>query len=343
MKKTIFTLALLSVVMVSCSDDSNNSNNSSNDELQRSANKEFILFTTSNTTGRASVTDYNETSPATYSFTVASTDADGAYYFGDSDEFILASRSNNRVESYSEVMGAVAMNSPALSLAATSTSDFNNAREIAVYGDKVVVTQDQSAANGNTNKLVVYQKTATGFTLLNSYTVNFKTWGIHLEGNTLFAVADLTGDLLSFDNFFANADGAILPTKRVTVEGLVRTHGITYSKRSNTMVLTDVGLAASDSDGGIIVLKGFTELFAATPNMGTIALNKQIRIYGSATSLGNPVDVAYDNFTKTIFVAERLNGGGKLLTFSLPNSNVNAAPASSRAEAGVSSVYLFRE
>lgn len=109
------------------------------------------------------------------------------------------------------------------------------------------------------------------------------------------------------------------------------------------MVLTDVGLAASDSDGGVIVLKGFTELFAATPNMGTIAMSKQIRIYGSNTFLGNPVDVAYDNFTKTIFVAERLNGGGKLLTFDLPNSNVNAMPASSRPEPGVSSVYLFRE
>lgn len=340
MKKTIFTMALSSAVMVSCSD---NSNNSSNEQLERSVNKEFILFTTSNTTGKVSVTDYNQPSSAISSFTVASTDADGAYYFSETDEFILASRSNNRVEAYSEVMGAVAMIMPALSLSATSTSDFTNAREIAVSGDKVVVTQDQFAGNGNVNKLIVYQKTDSGFTLLNSYTVNFKTWGIHLEGNTLYAVADLTGDLLSFDNFFANADGAILPTKRVTVEGLVRTHGITYSKRSNTMVLTDVGLATSDSDGGIIVLRGFTELFAATPNMGTIALNKQIRIYGPSTLLGNPVDVAYDHFTKTIFVAERLNGGGKLLTFDLPNSSVNTMPKSSRAEAGVSSVYLFRE
>ncbi|MFN3753905.1 hypothetical protein [Flavobacterium sp.] len=343
MKKTIFTLSLLSIVMVSCSDDSSNTNNSSSEQLERSANKEFILFTTSNTTGKVSVTDYNQNTPAISSFTVASTDADGAYYFSESDEFILASRTNNRVESYSEVMGAVAMNSPALSLTATSTSDFTNAREIAVSGDKVVVAQDQFAGNGNVNKLIVYQKTASGFTLLNSYIVNFKTWGIHLEGNTLYAVADLESDLLSFENFFANADGAIFPTKRVTIEGLVRTHGITYSKRSNTMVLTDVGLAASDTDGGIIVLKGFTELFAATPNMGTITMKKQIRIYGSATSLGNPVDVAYDHFTKTIFVAERLNGGGKLLTFDLPNSNVNTMPTSSRPEAGVSSVYLFRE
>ena len=338
MKKTIFTLALLSAVMVSCSDDANNAMNQ-----ERSANKEFTLFTTSNTTGKVSITDLNESMPTTHSFSVASVDADGVYYFDGSDELILASRSNNRVESYGAVYDAVAANAVTLPLSYNSTSDFTNAREIAVSGDKVVVTQDQSAANNNTNKLIVYQKTASGFTLLNSYTVNFKTWGIHLEGNTLYAVADLTGDLLSFDNFFANADGAILPTKTVTIEGLVRTHGITYSKRSNTMVLTDVGLATSDSDGGVIVLKGFTELFAATPNMGTIAMNKQIRIYGPATSLGNPVDVAYDNFTKTIFVAERLNGGGKVLTFDLPNSNVNAAPTSSRAEPGVSSVYLFRE
>ncbi|MES2410270.1 MAG: hypothetical protein V4535_02370 [Bacteroidota bacterium] len=338
MKKFIFTTALLSAVMVSCSDDSTNSS-----ELNRSANKEFLLFTTSNTTGMASVTDLNQTTPTTSSFMVASTDADGAYYFNETDQFAFASRSNNRVESYDNVMGAVASNAAALSLTSTSTSDFTNAREIASDGDRVVVTQDQNAANGNTNKLIVYQKTDTGFTLLNSYTVNFKTWGIHLEGDTLYAVADLTGDLVAFDNFFANVDGAILPTKRVTIEGLVRTHGITYSNRSNTMVLTDVGLATSDSDGGIIVIKGFTDVFAATPNMGTISMRNQIRIYGSATSLGNPVDVAYDNFTKTIFVAERLNGGGKVLTFDLPNSNVNAAPASSRPEPGVSSVYLYRE
>lgn len=340
MKKTIFTAVLLSVVMVSCSD---NTSDSSNDQLNRSAKKEFTLFTTSNTTGKASVTDLNQSTPAVYSFGVASTDADGAYYFSETDEFAFASRSNNRVESYTNVKGAIALNSTALSLSATSTSNFNNAREIASDGNKVVVTQDQNAANGNTNKLIVYQKTASGFTLLNSYTVNFKVWGIHLEGTTLFAVADLTGDLVAFDNFFDNVDGAILPSKRVKIEGLVRTHGITYSKRSNTMVLTDVGLASSDSDGGIIVIKGFTDVFSETPNLGTIALGKQNRIYGSATSLGNPVDVAYDNFTKTIFVAERLNGGGKVLTFDLPHSNVNVAPKSSRAEAGVSSVFLYRE
>ena len=337
MKKTILTSAVLSLFMMSCSNDTNSSASIEN----RAAKKDFKLFTTSNTTGRVSVTDLNTST--TSSFTVASTDADGAYYFDDSDEFILASRTNNKIELYYDVTEAVATSATSLSYGTASTSDFNNPREIAVLGDKIVVTQDQNAANANTNKLLVYQRTATGISLLNSYTVNFKIWGIHLDGDTLYAVADLTSDLVIFENFFANTDGAITATKRVTIEGLVRTHGITYSNRSNTMVLTDVGSAASASDGGLILIKGFTDVLANTPNMGTIAMNKQIRIYGAATSLGNPVDVAYDNFTKTIFVAERLNGGGKLLTFDLPQTNGNYAPTSSRAEAGVSSVYLLRE
>lgn len=324
-------------MMFSCSDDTNSSANIQN----RSAKKEFKLFTTSNTTGKVSVTNLNTS--MTSSFAVASIDADGAYYFDVSDEFILASRSNNKIELYSDVSEAVATNATSLNLASSSTSDFNNPREIAVLGDKIVVTQDQNTANGNTNKLLVYERTATGISLLNSYMVNFKTWGIHLDGTTLYAVADLTGDLVIFENFFDNTNDAITPTKRVTIEGLLRTHGITYSNRSNTMVLTDVGSAASATDGGLIIIKGFTDVLSETPNMGTIAMKKQIRIYGAATSLGNPVDVAYDNFTKTIFVAERLNGGGKLLTFGLPQMSGNFAPATSRAEAGVSSVYLLRE
>lgn len=340
MKKTLLFSTLLSAVFISCSD---NAADVPADAQNRSVKKAFTLFTTSNTSGQVSVTDYNEPMPMSYRFNVASADAEGAYYFESSDEFLLASRSNNRVETYGGVMNAIAMNATDLSLTATSSSDFNNAREVAVSGDKVVVTQDQSPTNNNTNKLVVYQKTAAGFMLLNSYTVNFKVWGIHLEGNTLYAVADLTSDVVVFENFFANPSGAIFPNKRVTIEGLARTHGITYSKRGNTMVLTDVGLATSDSDGGIIIIKGFTDVLANTPNMETIAMNKQIRIYGPATSLGNPVDVAYDHFTKTIFIAERLNGGGKVLTFDVPTSNVNAMPTSSRTEAGVTSVYLFRE
>lgn len=331
MRKTLLTASLLSVFLFSCSNDDN------------ASNKQLKLFTTSNTSGKVSVTDLAMATPMTYSFTVASTDADGAYYFSDSDEFILASRSNNKIELYDGVTSAIMNNATSLPLTFASTADFNNAREIAVYGDKVVVTQDQNAANSNTNKLLVYQKTDSGFMLLNTFTVDFKVWGIHLDGNTLYAVADLTSDVVVFNNFFANANGAIMPTKRVSIEGLVRTHGITYAKKTDTMVLTDVGSATSDSDGGVIVIKNFSSVLANTSNMGTITTANQLRIYGSATMLGNPLDVAYDSSSKKIYVAERLFGGGKVLTFDLPTANVNAAPVASRDEAGVSSVFLLRE
>ncbi len=146
-----------------------------------------------------------------------------------------------------------------------------------------------------------------------------------------------------FNNFFANSNGAITPTKRVTIEGLVRSHGITFSTVDNRMVLTDVGLASSDADGGVIIINNFSSVLAATSNLGTIALSSQIRLYGPNSTLGNPVDVSYDDVTEQIFVAERLNGGGKLLTFSLPTANGDATPTISRTELGISSVFLIRK
>ena len=58
--------------------------------------------------------------------------------------------------------------------------------------------------------------------------------------------------------------------------------------------------------------------------------------------MGNPVDVAYDDVTERIYVAERLNAGGRLLTFSLPTTNGDATPTEARAEAGIASVFLVR-
>ncbi|MFC4818167.1 MULTISPECIES: hypothetical protein [unclassified Flavobacterium] len=331
MKNFFISVVVIGLLTVSCSND----DDSSNDELK--------LVTTSNTSSKVSYTNYLSSTTEAKSFTVAGADADGAYFDSENDELIIASRTNNRLELYTGLNASVKNNEDNLNLSFSSTSDFNNPREIAVINDKVVVTQDQNAANGNVNKLVVYQKTATGFTLLNSYTVNFKTWGIHIDGNTLYAVADLTSDLVVFNDFFSNPSGSITPSKRVTIQGLVRTHGITFSKKHNTMVLTDVGSAASSTDGGVIVIKNFTNVLMETPDMGTISSDDQIRVYGANSKLGNPVDVAYDEETKYIYVAERLSGGGQVLVFGMPTSNGDVLPISSRIEAGISSVYLIRK
>ena len=341
MKRIILSISALAFLLTSCSDD---------EEILTlpvapiTTTPEFKLVTTSNTTGKVSYVNLLEASPTPRSLTINGLDADGAYFNSETDELILASRTNNTLQLYKGLNNSVTNNMDALLLQSSSgNTDFNNPREIAISGDKVIVTQDQNTANGNTNKLIVYQKTSSGFTLLNSYTVNFKTWGIHVEGNTLYAVADLASDLLVFENFLSNANGNILPTKRVTIEGLVRTHGITLSTTDNRMVLTDVGAAASDSDGGIIIINNFSSTIAATSNMGTIAMANQIRIYGPNSNLGNPVDVAYDSVTDKIYIAERLNAGGKVLTFSLPTTTSDATPLNSRTEAGVSSVYLIRK
>lgn len=336
MKKLCLSISVITLCLASCSNDSDNSQNY---EFPVSGSK---LVTTSNTSGKTSFHNLLNMS-SSQSLSVSGIDSDGAYFNSTTDELIIASRTNNRLELYTGLNNSIDNSSDNLTLKSFTGSDFNNPREIAVVNDKVIVTQDQNAANGNVNKLLVYQKTSAGFNLLNSYIVDFKIWGIHVEGSTLYAVADLTGDLVVFNSFFSNANGAITPSKRVTIQGLVRTHGITFSDSDNSMLLTDVGSVASDSDGGIIVINNFSTVLSATANLGTIATSNQIRIYGPNSKLGNPVDIAYDKKTNYIYVAERLNTGGQVLTFSFPTTSGDAAPINSRIEAGVSSVFLERK
>lgn len=331
--KNLFTAVILSsILFMSCSDDDGNQQTVS----------EVKLFTSSNTSGMVSVMDLLPSMPTTQSFSVNSTDADGIHYYPSTDVIILASRSNNRLEAYGNVSEALMNNSSSLTLAYSSTSDFNNAREIAVAGNTVIVTQDQAESNGNQNKLFVYEKTASGFTLQRTFDVDIKLWGIHFDGSNLYAIADLTSDLVVYNNVLSNSSGPLVSSKRVTIEGLVRTHGITYSSVENTMVLTDVGAAASDSDGGVIVINNFSSVFSSTANNGTISTANQIRIYGPNSMLGNPVDVAYDNVTKMIYVAERANGGGRVLTFSVPSTSGDYTPAMNRLEPGCAAVFLLR-
>jgi len=333
MKNLFISCAIIALTLTSCSNDDNSM-----------SNPELTMVTSSNTSGKVTYINLLEPSAMVSSFTISSLDAEGISYDPSADNIIVASRTNNRLESYSGVKTAASSGATSLTLSLSGSNlDFTNARETAVTGDKVVVAQDQLASNGLVNKLLVYQKTATGFTLLNSYTTNFKLWGIHMEGNDLYAVVDLTGDIVQFKNFMSNTSGVITATKRVTIEGIVRTHGITYSAKDDLMILTDVGSAASDSDGGLVFIKNFMSLFASTTNMGTIAMSNQIRIYGPNSQLGNPVDVGYDYVTNTTYVAERLNGGGKVLSFAKATVSADATPLTVRSEAGVTSIFVIRK
>lgn len=326
-------LAFGAIGFVSCSDDDDSGNNGGNSD-------ELALFTSSNTSGKISYTDLMVASPVARNFSIGSTDADGIYFVDDRDEIIVASRTNNRLEVYGGFSAALTGTGTSLTMTASSnTGDFTNAREISVEGSRVVVVQDQSEANGMVNKLVVYQRTATGFTLEKSFTIPFKLWGIDIEDGNLYAVEDASSRIAVFNNIFAKPNGNLSPDKKVTIEGLTRTHGIHYE--DNILVLTDVGLATSDSDGGIVVIENFSVVLGATSDAGTIGLASQKRIYGPNSTLGNPVDVSFDDDNKKIYIAERLNQGGRVLSFAYPTTaQSDATPLTARSEPGVTGIYL---
>ena len=333
MKNSFISSAFLILLFASCDNSDSNS-----------ASAEATLVTSSNTTGKVSYVDLLSPNAIAKSFTIASIDAEGISYDSDTDAVIVASRTNNRLETYSGLKASFNAGTDNLSATLTSlTGDFTNARETAVSGDMIVVTQDQLAINGNMNKLLVYKKASNGFTLVKTFNTDFKLWGIHMVGDDLYAVVDLTGDIVMFKDFMSKAPGMITATKRVTIAGLTRTHGITYSAADDVMILTDVADAASATDGGLVLIKNFSSVFASTAASGTIALSNQVRIYGPNSKLGNPVDVAYDSVTNYIYVAERLNAGGQVLTYSYPMASGDFAPINSRAELGVTSIFVLRK
>jgi hypothetical protein len=334
MKNLFITSAFLALILTSCDN---------NDSEQMSVS-EATLVTSSNTSGKISYLDLLSTSATAKSFTIASLDAEGISYNSDTDAIIVASRTNNKLESYSGLKSAVKAGTDNLMLSLSGlNTEFTNARETSVSGDIVVVAQDQLASNGMINKLFIYKKTTSGFALQKSFTTDFKLWGIQIVGNDLYAVVDLTGDIVVFTDYLKNTSATITATKRVTIAGIVRTHGITYSVSDDSMILTDVGNATSGTDGGIVIIKNFSGIINATANKGTIAVTNQLKISGPNSLLGNPVDVAYDYVTKKIYVAERLNAGGEVLTYNYPTMSGDYAPANVRLEAGVTSVFILRK
>lgn len=262
-------------------------------------------------------------------FPSVANDADGIYYDQEEDVLYQLNRTDNVINAYSNV-------STSPTLTATSTSDFSNGREIAVSGDKLIVAQDANDANGQKNRLVVYTISPTSITLHRSYDVAINLWGLHANFQTLYAVVDNSGDVAVFNNFFVNQSGPLSPNAIISVEGLVRTHGITYDAAEDLMLLTDVGDAASSTDGALVVIKQFTT--AASDNL--ISMNEQIRVKGGGSRLGNPVDLAYDKQNQRIYVAERANGGGRVLGFKFPSVSSSISPVFNKLFPGASAIHL---
>ena len=338
--KSILSVLLSIMLFTSCSDDSGNS---------VTIEAEKLLFTSNNSDGNVNV--YNVITldgVAKSTLTTPISAADGVYYDADNDVVIQASRSTNGLEGYTGISASAAGISTTVTANIVGTTDMSSPREVAVNGDFFVVA-DSDDADGNTatadGRLFIYQRIGSAFTLRNTVTTNFKVWGIVFVGNDLWAIEDADNKLAVFNNFLNNTtDATVAASKSITIEGIVRTHGLTYDSMTDTMILTDIGAASNtQDDGGFHVINNFNSKFNATANGGTLAVSEQTRVSGSNTLMGNPVDVAYDGETMTVFIAEAGNGGGRILAFNNIGSGGNLTPAYNANLASASAVYLHKQ
>ena len=258
-------------------------------------------------------------------------DADGIVYDAARDAVYHVDRSNSQLVSLSSI--STRTDGEMVMPGATGPSTFSNGREATQYHNKVVVADDVTPG-----RLASYHVNDAHISDYRWYDVGFEVWGIQATEKDLWAIQDATNRVAYFRDFFKAKSGSLSITSEVAIEGLVRTHGISYDADADLMVLTDIGSAGSPDDGALIIISNFSEKFAAAGNSGTISLSDQIRIAGNLTELGNPVDVAVKASAGAIFVAERAQQ--KFLVFEIPESNCNCAPIYATPCAGASAVTL---
>jgi hypothetical protein len=332
-------LLAVSFVAFSCSEDDDNGNGG-----EPTSKK---LYTSNNSNGNVTIYDITDAANITTTTLITtSVAADGVFYDSSTDAVIQASRSGLSLEGFTGISGLAS--GTAVSVGITGSTDLVNPREVAVRNDFYVVADSQDVDGDPVTldgRLFVYERSGSSFTLRNTITTDFKLWGITFIGSDLYAVVDADNELAVYEDFLSNSsDASLSATKRIVVEGIVRTNGLTYDGNSDTMVMTDIGDAMNtQDDGGFHVISNFTSKFNATANGETLSVDQQVRVSGANTLLGNPVDVAYDGETGTVFIAEAGNGGGRILAFGNIGSGGNLSPAVNNDLAAASAVYLSVE
>ncbi|AZQ44547.1 LVIVD repeat-containing protein [Nonlabens ponticola] len=337
MKKFTLTSALLLslTALVSCSSDNEelDASDISSEDLGK-----VTLFTGSNTSGKINVFDFTDFSNVTNkSFLSASRDSDGLHYDPTQDCLFEASRSENNILVFQN-LGA---SESGAALAPTLRSDVQveNARDIAVSGNMIVVSAD-SRGTGDSNKFFVYESTPESVRLLNIYETGNQHWGIFLAGNTLYAARDNSGTIAVYNDFFSNSSGELTADDIVTIEGAESLRGVTYDDVEDCLFLADVGNPLDDSDGAIHTIRNFSVIYSGLENYGTITSDDVATVKGSNTMLGNPVDLEYDNISKVLYTAERATNGGMALAFDNAVLGGDMAPMIQKSVSGISSIYL---
>lgn len=290
-------------------------------------------FASSNTQNKIAILDvFDDKVIEDSAWTSRADDADGIFYDKENDVLYQLNRTENVIDVYANVAANMQMGM-APEYVVSSSSDFINGRGISVSDGVLVVAQDANDANNQTNKFVIYNVSSASIEFDRALTIDKPLWGVELVGNTLYAIEDMSWNLLIFKNL-SRKDGHVSPDRTIIIEDMVRTHGLSYDSETDVMVLTDIGSGGSATDGAIVVVSKWKE---AIRNRYLTA-DEQARIEGPNSSLGNPVDVAYDGELNVVFVAERASEGGKILAFQMPKTSGDASPFYSLNFAGASSI-----
>jgi hypothetical protein len=182
-----------------------------------------------------------------------------------------------------------------------------------------------------------------------------RTWDVAYDplSDRLFA-AMTNGTIAVYDTFIIRANLASLggpevsPSRTITpgavVDGSstklsVNLHGIEYDRGSDTLVVSDVGLATDEDDGAIFVIANARDASDTATGGGPAIVAPARVLLGAATLLGNPVDVLLRGDGR-LFVAEKLNGGGQILVFNdilTGTTSGNIAPDQAVATASLGS------
>ncbi|MGB3592275.1 MAG: hypothetical protein WBA16_11375 [Nonlabens sp.] len=333
MKKRIFAVACLSVGLAfnSCSDD---------DDVVDGRFDRAELFATSNTNGNVTIYDFSSgSSVETTTLTTPSSNNEGVRYNATLNELYVSSISDDQLYVINDVDTQITGLAGAAQSVVTGPTDLDTPRAIAFRGNAIIVADSEDDA------LYVYIKAGDAITLRNRVDVDFEVWGIDFVNDDLYAVKDGGNGLAIFENFFVNfaATGFEDPTKSISIEGIVRTHGIFYSQEDDILFMTDIGDAGSDDDGGFHIIDNPVTKFGGLADGSVLTVaNNQVRTSGAATLMGNPVDITYDAESNTVFVAEKANGGGRILGFN-NISGGNVAPSLNNTLSGASSVDFYGE
>lgn len=323
-------LTITAVSFTSCEDD--------DDILGVDLNDDGTLFISSNTSGLVSVLDTRDSdNREIMTFTAEGMDSDGIYFDEANSLLYQVNRSDNNLVQYEDVLDDINDSESINRGLISAAGAFSNGRGLAVVGntDFYVAQDGDDNDEDDMSQIVLFTRNANALDRVATWNVPFNLWGIQADGTTLYAVVDNTDSVAVFTSINDAADGTTVTADRfIKVDGIVRTHGLEYYPEDDLMLLTDIGSAGSDTDGAIFVIKNFSTL---TGN--TISAANYTKISGPATLLGNPVDVAYDEDGERIYVAERANGGGRLLSFDL-NASGDTAPKSNDLIPGISSLYL---